>query len=80
MDAEEVIAGGLGGGADVEVAGEAGDAGQVQQAALGLGAFGQTRAGLDEGADGEGEGISAPAVPEGAFVGEEGGGHGGVRG
>ncbi len=80
MDAEEVVAGRLGRGGESQVAGEARDVDQVQQAALGLGTFGQARAGLDERAEREGEGVSPAAVPEGAFIGEEGGGHWGCPG
>ena len=77
MDAEQVLAGQWFGAPLREVVHEAGDAHQVDEAALGLGVLGQAaRERLDEVAHGEEARVLAAAVPESAFVVEEEGGHG----
>jgi len=58
------------------VAGQARDLDQVPQAPLGFRVFGQAAGdGLDQARNWQGERIVAAAMPEAAFVGEEGGFH-----
>ena len=72
MDAQQILAAGLGRSADIKIADQARHIQQVLQAPLGFGVFGQATAGLDKAAHRQGQGVVAAAMPEAAFVGEEG--------
>ncbi len=77
MHPQQILAARFRGGRNGELPHKAGDFHEVLQAPLGLGAFRQPAAGLDEAADGQGQRILPATMPEAAFVGEEGGRHGG---